>query len=155
MDQSAPVSEGLIEGEIRRELVEAHRKIIKDEARLKLVLKLLESKLCTRDIYSFACSQADRCETVSDLNWTMVKNALHTKIRDISQTLKIDHRRKRIKEKELLECLGGRSWALRSTIRHIKSELGKEKDEIARKYEKKLLHYKTTMTRLEAAELKK
>ena len=109
MDQSAPVSEGLIEGEIRRELVEAHRKIIKDEARLKLVLKLLESKLCTRDIYSFACSQADRCETVSDLNWTMVKNALHTKIRDISQTLKIDHRRKRIKEKELLECLGGRS----------------------------------------------
>ena len=121
MERSTPVGTRHIEGEIISELTEAHRTIILNESRLKLMEDLLEKGLCTREIYSFACSQADICVTTSDLDRPTINSAMKTKIRDIRQTLKDDHRRRRLREKDLLSQLGGRSWKLRRIIKKIKN----------------------------------
>jgi len=65
MEINNPVGTRHIIGEAESELKEAHLKIIRNESRLDLMRNLLSSGLCTRDIYSFACSQADLCTTVA------------------------------------------------------------------------------------------
>ena len=148
MEHSIPVGIRHIEGEIISELTEAHRKIILSESRLKLMEDLLKRRLCTRDIYSFACSQADICVTTSDLDWSTIKSAMLTKIRDLRQTLKDDHRIRRMREKDLLTQLGRRSWKVRKTIKNIKNSLKQEEDRVRKKHMDKINHYKLTMTRL-------
>ena len=75
---------------------------------------------------------------------------MKTKIRDLIQTLKIDHRHRRKTELKLLEELGGRSWKLRKRIKHIKNSLRDEQSRIESKYETKINHYRSTMCRLVA-----
>ena len=77
---------------IESELIEAHRRSIQNESRLHLMKNLLEKGLCTRDIYSFACTQADLCVTTADLDISTVKCAMKMKIRDLVQTIKNNHR---------------------------------------------------------------
>ena len=84
-----------------------------------LMKKLLKSGLCTRDVYSFVCSQADLCETLYKPDESTVKSAMRMKIRDLIQTLKNDHRQKRLKENKLLIELGGRSWKVRKKLKRI------------------------------------
>ena len=110
MEHSSPTGERPIDGDTELELSEAYRKIISNESRLGLMEKLLNVGLCTRDVYSFACNQADLCETISDPDESTIRSAMKTKIRDLTQTLKNDHRRRRKIEIKLLEELGGRSW---------------------------------------------
>ena len=71
---------------------------------------LLQAGLSTRDIYSFACNQADLCTTLEVPDWTTVKSAMKNKIRDIDLTMKNDHRIKNKLEKDLmLGVYGGKS----------------------------------------------
>ena len=83
MDIVSPVGVRHIAREIESELKEAHMKIIKNESRLNLMRDLLTAGLCTRDIYSFACAQADICTTISEPDKTTVLSAMRTKIQDL------------------------------------------------------------------------
>ena len=148
MDHSSPNGERQIEGELELELREVHKKIICSETRLDLMKRLLELGLCTRDIYSFACSQADLCDTVCGLNETTIRSAMRGKIRDIIQTLKNYHRLRRKKEMELLKAMGGRSWKLLKKIKSIKESLQTVREDQRKKYEKKIAHYEMKMDRL-------
>ena len=149
MDFNSPVGERPIaEDEIESELIEAHRTILLNESRLTLMKDLLGRGLCTRDIYSFACSQADLCVTFVDPDQSTVKSAMKMKIRDLIQTIKIEHRRRRKKEKELLVQFGGRSWKIRKKIKTIKQSLQQEREKILLKYKNKIDHYVKSMERL-------
>ena len=150
MERSSPFGVRHIDGDTELELTEAYRKIISNESRLGLMEKLLDSGLCTRDIYSFACNQADTCETISDPDESTSKCAMKMKIRDLTQTLKNDHRRRRNIEMKLLEELGGRSWKLLKKIKRIKSSVHNEHKKMETKYEAKINHYRTKMDRLVA-----
>ena len=68
------------EEETTLELKEAHRNIILNESRLELLKNLLKQGLCTRDIYSFACKQADLCITDSEPDKITIKNAMKKKM---------------------------------------------------------------------------
>ena len=81
MERSSPFGVRHIDGDTELELTEAYRKIISNESRLGLMEKLLDSGLCTRDIYSFACNQADTCETIIDPDESTIKCAMKMKIR--------------------------------------------------------------------------
>ena len=100
---------GHIEGEVstEAELIKAHRKIILNNIRLKLLEDLLGMGLCTRDIYSFACTQADLCTAINDPDLTTIWSDMRSKIRDLKQSLKEDHLTRRRKERELLIQLEG------------------------------------------------
>ena len=148
MEPCIPVDERQIEREIILELTEAHRNITLDESRLKLMKDLNNRGLCTRDIYSFACNQADLCVTTSELNRSLISSAMKTKIRDIEQALKDTHRRRRLNERELLEHYGGHSWKVRKKLKEIKRLLRVEGQELKKKHSKKIDHYRDTMTRL-------
>ena len=150
MDSNSPVGERPIGGdtELELELTEAYRRIIFNESRLGLMEKLLNHGLCTRDVYAFACKQADLCETLHVPDESTIKSAMRTKIRDLTQTLKIDHRKRRKTEMKLLNELGGRSWKLKKKIKHIKNILQHEKLKQEMKYDKKIDHYKKTMNRI-------
>ena len=117
MATSDPVGENIEKGELEHELYETHKRIIFNKKRLDLVQTLLKMGLCTGDIYAFVCSQTDLCVSNSTPDRGTVTKAMRAKIRDITQTLKNDHREKKVKEKELLRLLGGRSWALRKRLR--------------------------------------
>ena len=145
MEVKSPVGARHIDGEIESELKEAHKKIIMNESRLDLMRDLLSSGLCTRDIYSFACSQADLCTTVLDPDRSTITSAMRTKIRDLKQTLKINHRNRRQLEEELHNQIGGRSWLTRKKIKNIKNELRKDQDQIRKKHLNKINHYRQTM----------
>ena len=86
--------EGESTAELVTELKEAHRKISLDDI-INLLKELLGNGLCMRDIYSFACTQADLCENVGDLDWTTIKSAMRTKIRDLKQNLELNRRVRR------------------------------------------------------------
>ena len=153
VDDHVPVGVRQIdEDETVSELVEAHRRIMMNESRLELMRSLLQRGLCTRDIYAFACSQADLCVTTSDPDRSTVKCAMKRKIRDIIQTIKMEHRKRRQKEKELLRQYGGKSWRLRKKIQKIKIGLRQEHDLITKKYQNKINHYVKTMERLDATQ---
>ena len=141
---------GHIEREVstEAELKEAHRKIILNNIKIKLLKDLLGMGLCTRDVYSFACTQADLRTATNDPDWSTIKSAMKSKIRDLKQSLKEDHRRRREKERNLLTLLNGRSWKVRKKIRSIKNTLMKEKNSLQEKYKKKINHYKMTQERL-------
>ena len=138
MDLESPVGKWHIdEEETELELKEAHRNIIMNESRLGLMRNLLEHGLCTRDIYSFICSQADLCVTNSDPDRVTMKNAMKKKIQDLVQTIKNDHRKRRHCEKQLLRLVNGRSWVLRKKIRSIKNSVSAEQEKILNKHKKK------------------
>ena len=130
------------------ELSETHRNIMLYSARLKLLGDLLEMGLCTRDVYSFACKQIDLCATLMNPDWSTVRSAMKLKIRDLNQLLKEEHRKRRKKERELLEEFNGNSWKVRRKIKLIKRSIRKEKIEIENKYRRKKEHYKKTQERL-------
>ena len=140
--------EGESTAELVTELKEAHRKINLDDIRINLMKELLGNGLCTRDIYSFACAQADLCVNIGDPDWTTIKSAMRTKIRDLKLNLKLNHRERRKNESKLLQMLGGDSWCVRKKIRQIKTSLGKEKKSLVEKYKNKLERYRTKMDRL-------
>ena len=140
--------ENIIQSDVELDLTEAHRKIILTEARLKLMETLLEKGLCTKDIYSFACTQADLCEIVGDLDKATINFAMKNKIRDLRQVLKTYHRQRRKCEGELLKTLGGWSWKVIKKVKQIRNSLNKEKTAIRKKHEMKIEHYKSTMKRL-------
>ena len=70
---------------------------------------LLNSGLCTKDIYSFVCGQADLCVTLDIPDWTTTRSAMSNKIRDLTRTLKNDYKLKSDLEKELLQKLNADS----------------------------------------------
>ena len=142
MEVKNPDGGGHIERDIEPELKEAQRQIIMNESRLDLMRDLLASGLCTRDIYSFACAQADICTTTSDIDGTTVVSAMRSKIRDLKQTLKNNHRQRRRLEEELHKSLGGHSWPTRKKIRNIRRSLDSEKNQIRKKYADKIKHYR-------------
>ena len=80
-------------------------------------------------------------------SWS-IKYAMKMKIRDLGQVLNDNHRRRRQLEDELHRLTGKRSWVTRQRIKKIKAELNKEKQSITKKYENKINHYKSTMSRL-------
>ena len=121
MVTESPVGERYIEREVETELREVHRKIIANESRIKLMRDLLEAGLCTRDIYSFACGQADICTTIFEPDNSTIVSAMRTKVRDLKQALKDDYRVRRRLEGELHKALGKRSWVTRRKIKNIKN----------------------------------
>ena len=149
MEQSIPVGVRHIQEETELELTEAHKRISVNEIRLGLMKDLMKHGLCTKDIYSFACTQADLCAVISDPDKSTIGSAMRTKIRDLKQLLKNDHRQRRQKERELLIQMGGRSWKVRKKITRIKRGLRQEREKLVKKYADKLQHYKSTMSRLE------
>ena len=150
MDQDGSDVEKHIAGDIdvEAELKEAHRKIMLNSTRLKLLEDLLNMGLCTRDVYSFACTQADLCTTLEDLDWTTIRSAMKLKIRDLKQTLKDIHLRRRKLERELLQEFNGNSWKVIRKVKAIKKSLSREKKTLQEKYSKKKDHYKKTHERL-------
>ena len=103
-----PVGGRHICGEALSELREAHKTTIMNKNRLDLLKDLLSVGLCTRDIYSFACSQADQCSTLSDPDRSTIMYAMRTKIRDLKQVLKNNHRHRRQVEEKIHSLTGGR-----------------------------------------------
>ena len=95
-------------------------------------------------------AQVDQCVTLSVLDWTTVRSAMKNKIRDLTRTLKNDHRIKNKLEKELLNHLNGKSWVLRKKIKEMKFELEKERLELIKNHEQKLKHYKDCQKRLDS-----
>ena len=87
MELRSPAGVSYIAGENELELLEAHRKIVSNESRLRLMETLLNMGLCTRDIYSFVCSQADLCESIVEPDRNTINSAMKIKIRDLKQTL--------------------------------------------------------------------
>ena len=152
MERSIPVGTRHIYEETELELTEVHRKIFKNETRLGLMRDLTEHGLCTRDIYSFACSQADLCATILDPDKSTINSAMKTKIRDLKDLLKNEHRLRRQKERELLVQMGGRSWKVRKKIGKIRKGLRQEQNKLEIKYKNKINHYKTTMGRLKPSD---
>ena len=147
---SGPTGDRHIDGEVVLDLKEAHRNIIKNESKLKLMETLLDYGLCTRDIYSFACKQVDLCETLHKPDRRTITSAMKMKIRDLKQTIKFYHRVRRRNEMLLLKECGGKSWKLKKIIRAIKKSVREENidTKTAVKHETKIEHYKKTMERL-------
>ena len=141
MEQSIPVGVRHIQEETELELTEAHKRISVNEIRLGLMKDLMKHGLCTKDIYSFACTQADLCAVISDPDKSTIGSAMRTKIRDLKQLLKNDHRQRRQKERELLIQMGGRSWKVR------KSTFGKQqaRKKYLQKYNFDTLHVQTRL----------
>ena len=148
MEQDSPVGLRHIYSGHLLELKEVHRRVILNDMRKSLMKSLLQSGLCTKDIYSFVCTQADLCETLDSPDWTTVRSAMHNKIRDIQQTLKNEHRQRNKLEKKVLDLYGGRGWKLRQAIKTIKNDIEKEKQMMIQNHRKKLEHYKKNLTRL-------
>ena len=123
MEQDSPVGLRHIYSGHLLELKEVHRRVILNDMRKSLMKSLLQSGLCTKDIYSFVCTQADLCETLDSPDWTTVRSAMHNKIRDIQQTLKNEHRQRNKLEKKVLDLYGGRGWKLRQAIKTIKNDI--------------------------------
>ena len=152
MENYIPVGIGHIDKGLEEQLKEVYRRVMLNDTRRSLMTSLLNSGLCTRDIYSFVCAQVDLCTTLEVPDWTTVKCAMRNKIRDLTHTLKNDHELKNKLEKELLHQMKGKSWSLRKKIKETKQELQKEKHEMTKKYEQKIKHYKKCLIRLPGQE---
>ena len=152
MEHGIPVGVRHIgEDELELELLEAHRKISLNELRLGLMSDLLENGLCTRDIYSFACTQADLCSTITNPDKSTINSAMRTKMRDIRHVLKDEHRKRRQLERELLIQMNGRSWKVRKKIKRIRENVKNEHTALVKKYRNKINHYRNTMDRLKCS----
>ena len=129
-----------IEDGTEHRLVKAHRKVMMSEAKMKLIKRLLAKNLCTNDIYSFICGQADVHQGSRTLDKKTMICAMRSKLRDLSYVLKSSIRENRQLEARLHKDLNVRSYLTRRKIKQIRSNIRKERTTIDRKHELKINH---------------
>ena len=127
--------------EVESKLKDIMTRLVDCDCRSTLFRKLLRNKLSTMDIWNFARNQLEQMREPANLDWSVVKTAMNSKLKDnLRHATKLRAQCTSTK-KDLLQQLGGKKFKLKRILKRIKNELMTYKTQKTTKHEAKIEHY--------------
>ena len=103
------------------ELMKTHMATMKNKNRVKLLQLLLDKKLSTRDIFSFARGQADRRQYNKFPDWGTIEPAMVAKLSDAKQSLRESYIQRSKKKLQVRSEFEGKSYRFNKRMRQIRA----------------------------------
>ena len=121
-------------------LREIYLQIATAEARIWLFRQLLDRNIATRDVQSFVETQADLKRESKNLDMATITAAMRAKYKDTIENLGRLRKEGSSIRSDLLRDIGGKKHKLRRVMKSIKNETKKLKEDLLKKFKRKVEH---------------